>query len=164
MGQYETRVGEIGQKKLDRTVLQLEDFSTINVKGEASLGPGVRVIIGPKADVKIGNGSFISSNSTIICQKSIEIGENCAISWDVQIMDTDFHAFQLAKGQSEATSPIKIGDNVWIGSRVTILKGVTIGSGSVIAAGTVVTKDIPSNSVVGGVPAKLIKKDVKWIL
>ena len=55
-------------------------------------------------------------------------------------------------------APIKIADGVWIGSNATILPGVTIGEGAIIAAGAVVTKDVEAMSIVGGVPAKLIRK------
>jgi len=54
--------------------------------------------------------------------------------------------------------PIVIGKNVWIGANATVVPSVTIGDGSVIAAGAVVTKDVPANVIVGGVPAKIIKK------
>lgn len=69
------------------------------------------------------------------------------------IDDTDYEAQSafLAK-------PVRIGNDVWIGGNVTILPGVTIGNNVVIAAGAVVTKDVTDNSLVGGVPAKLIKK------
>ena len=55
-------------------------------------------------------------------------------------------------------APIHIGKNVWIGANATVLAGVTIGDGAVVAAGAVVTKDVQTNTIVGGVPAKIIKK------
>lgn len=55
-------------------------------------------------------------------------------------------------------APIKLGKNVWVGSNATILQGVTIGDNAVVAAGAVVNNDVPANTVVGGVPAKVIKQ------
>jgi acetyltransferase-like isoleucine patch superfamily enzyme len=71
-------------------------------------------------------------------------------------MDSDYHDLNdhSLPGKS---SPVKIGDNVWLGARATVLKGVTIGDGAVVAAGALVTRDVPSRTVVAGVPARVIK-------
>ena len=72
-------------------------------------------------------------------------------------MDSDFHDIQEHSSEGKS-APIIIHDNVWIASRAMILKGVTIGEGAVISAGAVVTKDVPPYTMVGGVPAKVIKE------
>ena len=68
------------------------------------------------------------------------------------------HDIDPAKRQSMSYAPIHIGKNVWIGANATVLAGVTIGDGAVVAAEAVVTKDVEPNTIVGGVPAKVIKK------
>ena len=65
--------------------------------------------------------------------------------------------------ENECTKPVIIKDNVWIGLGATILKGVTIGEGAIIAAGAVVNKDVPPHTLVGGVPAKVIRENVKIV-
>lgn len=67
------------------------------------------------------------------------------------------HGLTLETRNTTYASPVTIGENVWIGSSATILPGVTIGNNSVIAAGAVVTKDVPANIVVAGVPTKIVK-------
>lgn len=59
-------------------------------------------------------------------------------------------------------APIEIGSDVFVGRRALIMKGVKVGDGSVVAAGAVVTRDVPPNCLVGGVPAKLIKENIQW--
>lgn len=114
---------------------------------------GVRFEIGPNAVIRIGNGTYINRNTLLISEERIEIGNDCKLSWDVVIMDTDQHSFTSAKNIHR---PVLIEDNVWIGCRAIILKGIHIGEGAVIAAGAVVTKDVPPYTVVGGNPAKRI--------
>lgn len=74
------------------------------------------------------------------------------------VMATLNHDFSPEKRSTTHPAPIRIGKNVWIGANATVLSGVTIGDNAIIAAGVVVTKDVPVNTVVGGVPAKYIKK------
>lgn len=92
----------------------------------------------------------------IDARNSVTIGKNVRIAPYTIILDSDFHDIKdhFAEGK---TSSVTIKDNVWIATRSTILKGVTIGENSVVAAGSVVTRDVPPNTIVGGVPAKVIK-------
>jgi acetyltransferase-like isoleucine patch superfamily enzyme len=95
-----------------------------------------------------------------VCDKHIKIGKGTTIGWGVEILDSDLH--RIVQDDFEMSKPILIGSQVWIGAKAMILKGVTIGSGSVVAAGAVVTRNVPENTLVAGVPAKIIKKDVHW--
>jgi len=112
------------------------------------------------SEIIIGNNTSIGDRTEIHAGKKVEIGDRCNISWDVCIMDRDYHKFN---SPTEEIKPVKIGNDVWIGCNVLILKGVTIGDGAVIAAGSVVTKDVAPKTLVGGNPAKVIKEGIYWI-
>lgn len=109
----------------------------------------------------IGNDVGISANSFLGVRGSVSIGDNTIIGPNFYL-HSENHVFNctniLIKDQGESRIGISIGENCWIGSNVTVLDGVKIGSGCVIAAGSVVTKNVEDNSVVAGVPAKIIKK------
>jgi len=110
--------------------------------------------------LKIGNNSHISNRTTIDMCDNVFIGQDVAIGHNCTLYTHD-HRYNLKdvaawKGGT-ITAPIIIKDGAWIGSNVTILSGITIGERAVIAAGAVVTKDIPAESIYGGVPARFIK-------
>ena len=90
-------------------------------------------------------------------QVGITIGNGSLIGHHV-VLATLNHDLDADRRQDLLPKPIHIGERVWIGSGAVILAGVTIGEGAVVAAGAVVTKDVPAYTVVGGVPAKVIKK------
>lgn len=140
------------------SILRMEANSELIIEGYARLFYGADILLFSGAKMKIGDGSYINCNCNIRCKESITIGEHCAISHGFTVMDSDFHKLNGIK----SIKPVVIGNNVWIGTRVTVLKGVTIGDGAVIAAGAVVTKDVPANTMVAGVPAKVIKENVHW--
>jgi acetyltransferase-like isoleucine patch superfamily enzyme len=110
------------------------------------------------AEVRIGDGSWIARRTEINAHQHVSIGQECAISWDVCIFDSDYHR----TGGGTPAAPVRIGDHVWIGARATVLKGVTVGNGAIIAAGAVVHDDVPPRTLVAGVPARVVRTDVDW--
>jgi acetyltransferase-like isoleucine patch superfamily enzyme len=119
------------------------------------------IFIGKKGQLIIGKNVGMSS-AAIVCYEKIEIGDNVNLGGNVVIYDTDFHSLnpqdRLNRISDIArTKPIKIGNNVFIGAHTTILKGVSIGDNSIIGACSVVTKNIPSNEIWAGNPAKFIR-------
>ena len=107
-------------------------------------------------NIKLGKHVFINTCCCFQDQGGIEIGDNVQIGHQTVIATLN-HDLDPDKRWNMVPAPVKIGNNVWIGAHSTILSGVSIGDNSVIAAGAVVTKDVPPNVVVGGVPAKIIK-------
>lgn len=115
--------------------------------------------------IVIGDNTYIGEYTQITAANLIKIGNGVLTGRYVYISDnnhgrTDYESLcqQPSERELDIKGPVIIGDNVWIGDKVSILSGVTIGKGSVIACNAVVTKDVPPYSVVGGVPAKVIKQ------
>lgn len=109
-------------------------------------------------NIFLGEDCFINFNCTILDESKVVIGNNSFIGPNVSIY-TACHPLESEKRNKfiEWAEPVTIGNNVWIGGDVTILPGVTIGNNVVIGGGSVVTKDFPSNVVIGGNPARIIK-------
>ena len=108
-------------------------------------------------NITIGKNVFINSDCKFQDQGGITIDDGALIGHGV-VLATLNHDMDPAKRQQLHPAPIHIGKCVWIGANATVTGGVTIGDNSIVAAGAVVTKDVPANVVVGGVPAKFIKK------
>lgn len=110
-------------------------------------------------NIFLGEDCFINFNCTILDEATVKIGRNAFLGPNVSIF-TACHPLDAGKRNQfiEWAEPVTIGDNVWIGGNVTILPGVNIGDNVVIGAGSVVTKDFPSDVVIGGNPAKILKK------
>ena len=141
------------------TRLLLEKNSKMIIKGNFAMfcNSYIRVINGGELTIEDG---FINENVQITCASKIYIGKGCTIARDVIIRDYDGHT--IVQDEFQIAMLITIGNHVWIGNRAMILKGVTIGDGAIIAAGAIVTKNVPSECIVGGIPARIIKQNIKW--
>lgn len=164
---------EIASMKEHATRLcrEFNKIDTANIQGQREV---VRELFG-----SCGNGIFMQPPFNCDVGKNIHVGEDFLTNYNVTILDVDKvtigdycmigpnsiistvnHPLS-AKGRREKlsiTKPVIIGNDVWIGANCVILPGVTIGNNVIVGAGAVVSKDVPDNCVVGGVPAKVIRK------
>lgn len=109
-------------------------------------------------DIIIGDNTRIGLHTTVI--GPVEIGSNVNLAQGIVVTALNHNFTDCTKRideQGVSTAKVTIGNDVWIGANATVLPGVTIGNHSVVAAGAVVTKDVPPYSLVGGVPAKILK-------
>ena len=147
----------------ERTKIRLEKGAVLIFKGNCSLGAGCRINVSSNGLVVFGDNFSATSRSTFYCNKKIEFGDDCLVSWDCLFMDTDSHKIFQDGKYINHDAEICIGNHVWIGCRSTILKGVSIANDSVIGAGAVVTKDcISEKCVYAGNPAVIVKSNVAW--
>ena len=108
-------------------------------------------------NIRIGRNVFINAGCHFQDHGGVTIGDGCQIGHNV-VFATLNHGLRPEARSHTWPAPIVLGRNVWVGSNATILQGVTIGDNAVVAAGAVVTKDVAANTVVGGVPARIIRQ------
>ena len=108
-------------------------------------------------NITVGKHVFLNMGCKFQDQGGIFIGDETLIGHNV-VLATLNHAMEPEDRATMIPAPIHIGKRVWIGSNATVLPGVTIGDGAIVGAGAVVTKDVPENTVVGGVPARVLRK------
>jgi carbonic anhydrase/acetyltransferase-like protein (isoleucine patch superfamily) len=141
----------------------IKDNARIRIGHRTMLWPDVKLDCsgskGRTARLTIGEKCSIGDRTEIHCGDSITIGDEVIIAWDCNILDRDYHS---TEGEAEITSPVRIGNRVWIGCRCIILKGVTIGDNAVVAAGSVVNMNVPPNMLVAGNPARQKKEVIGW--
>ncbi|MFD1815768.1 sugar O-acetyltransferase [Rhodococcus gannanensis] len=156
-----------------RAARLLEDYRVASVAGDDSASHLLAEVLGTLGDdavvrpplfvdfgenIHIGARTFVNYNLTALDVATITIGEDCQIGPNVQLL-TPTHPIDPVQRRAklEAAEPITIGDNVWLGGGVIVCPGVSIGDNSVVGAGAVVTRDIPSDSVAVGNPARVVR-------
>jgi acetyltransferase-like isoleucine patch superfamily enzyme len=105
--------------------------------------------------IRIGDRVFINAGTVVYSEVAITIGDDVALANEVYIMDTSSHGIE---GGDPKAAAVTIGSGTWVGARAIVLPGVTIGSRVVVGAGSVVTKDVPDDVMVGGNPARIIRR------
>lgn len=108
-------------------------------------------------NIHVGENVFINACCHFQDHGGVTLGDGCKIGHNV-VFATLNHGLEPADRGTTYPAPIVLGRNVWVGSNATILQGVTIGDNAVVAAGAVVSRDVPANTIVGGVPARIIKR------
>jgi acetyltransferase-like isoleucine patch superfamily enzyme len=153
----------------------------LRLDGLCFIGPGVTIQIGRQARVELGRWSWLGHGTKIRCHEGVvsigaktvmgqectisayqhvSIGRECVIADRVMLIDFDHGVVEVERPirlQGIYKRDTRVGNNVWIGYGACILRGVTVGDNAIIGTGAVVTKDVPANAVVGGVPARVIR-------
>jgi len=139
---------------LDNARTFLSDITDSRIDETTTILPPFQINYGK--NTKIGKKVFINFDCTFLDLGGITIEDNVMLAPKVSLL-SEGHPISAKERQTLTTGKIHIKKNVWIGANATILAGVTIGENSVVAAGAIVSKDVPDNTIVGGIPAKIIK-------
>jgi acetyltransferase-like isoleucine patch superfamily enzyme len=153
----------------------------LKLDGVAFIGPGCQIQVGRTGRLELGRWSWVGHGCKLRCHEGVvsigaktvmgqectisayqhvSIGRECVIADRVMMIDFDHGMVEVDRPirlQGIYKRDVKIGNNVWIGYGACILRGVTVGDNAVIGTNAVVTRDVPANAVVGGVPARLIR-------
>ena len=173
---YARLIVRLGRRKLLTHYgrrLKLDGLAFIGPKVVLQIGRGARVELGRwswighgtkirchEGVVSIGAKTVLGQECTISAYQDVSIGRECVIADRVMLIDFDHGMVEVdrpIRHQGIYKRDVRVGNNVWIGYGACILRGVSIGDNAVIGTSSVVTKDVPANAVVGGVPARVIR-------
>jgi acetyltransferase-like isoleucine patch superfamily enzyme len=142
-----------------KVVLQIGRNGRVELGRWSWLGHGTKVRC-HEGVVSIGAKTVLGQECTISAYQHVSIGRECVIADRVMLIDFDHGMVEVdrpIRHQGIYKRDVRVGNNVWIGYAASVLRGVTIGDNAVIGTGAVVTKDVPPNAIVGGVPARIIR-------
>jgi acetyltransferase-like isoleucine patch superfamily enzyme len=153
----------------------------LKLDGLAFIGPQVVLQIGRRGSIELGRWSWLGHGTKVRCHEGVvsigaktvmgqectisafqhvSIGRECVIADRVMLIDFDHGVVEVdrpVRQQGIYKRDVRVGNNVWIGYGACILRGVTVGDNAIIGTNAVVTRDVPANAVVGGVPARIIR-------
>ncbi|MFV0193606.1 acyltransferase [Empedobacter falsenii] len=158
------RFGFLGEDNMywnsEKTLLNIQ--GTFELSSKNRFANGVLIRVDKNAKLSLDKNVSIGNKTKIICSELISIGEDTSITWECQIIDTNFHYIVNLQDKSVAkiTKPIVIGKNVFVGYRSTISKGVILEDFAIVCSYSLVNKnmELDKYSMYAGIPAKIIKK------
>ena len=140
-----------------RVTLQIGRGARVRFGRWVWIGHGTKIRC-HEGEVSIGDKTVMGQECTISAYQHVSIGEQCILADRVMLIDFDHNVAEVERPirvQGIYKRDVRVGNNVWIGHGAQILRGVTVGDNAIVGAGAVVTKDVPANAVVGGVPARV---------
>lgn len=155
---------EMGRTRIGNAELRID--GTLIINGRFITSNDYKILILKNATLEIGEGSHFGSRTTIIATNKIKFGKWFRLSYESQVLDSNFHfLLNLENNKIQRISgEINIADYCWVGNRSSIMKGTITPRNLLIASNSLLNKDytisIPENSLIGGTPAKLIKKNI----
>ncbi|WP_322152212.1 acyltransferase [Paratractidigestivibacter sp.] len=162
---FGVRIGFGGSLGISRTrsLVSVCDGGIAVFKGQALFGEGT-VIRLDGGSLEFGRGFSSNKNCGFYCCRKIAFGDDCLLGWNVTFSNSDGHAIFGSDGQmSNAPSDVRVGNHVWIAANVDVFKGAHVPDGCVVASHSLVTRDFDeTNSLIGGIPAKVIRRGISW--
>ena len=137
----------------------------IYFEGTCSLAAGIRIDVGSKATVFIGDKVSMNTACLVVAKKKIHFGKDMMAGWNCNFMDTDHHVvFNEERIACNQPREVVIGNHVWIGANSTILKGSKIGDNSIVALGAIVSSNYGENKnvIIAGNPGRIVKERRNW--
>jgi len=166
-GPLQTGMIRIGQRiqttiaPRQTTVLNL--YGRVVFAGSAVIGNGTALMVEDNACLRLGRNFTVTGRSTICCKTSVTFGDDCLLSWDVQVMDDDHHELIASDGaRLNAPQPIVLGRHVWVCSRVSLLKGTCLPDDCIVAAGSTVSRRVEESGCLVGDRGKVIRRNIQW--
>lgn len=165
-GMIELGYGHVGNFDKFNSRFIWDVLGEVIFERNASIGHGCRIRVLNSGKIYFGKNFVTTAETSFISNKKIQIGDDCLFSWEILIMDTDFHSISDENGN--ITNPDKeiiIGNRVWLGCRTIILKAAVIPDNSIVAAGALIARKLTGEQqVFAGNPAVAIKKAGNWKL
>ncbi|MGN6371973.1 MAG: acyltransferase [Solirubrobacteraceae bacterium] len=139
--------------------LEIGKHATLRLGRWSWIGHGTKIRV-HEGEVSIGAKTVMGQECTISAYQHVSIGRECIIADRVMLIDFDHGVVEVERPirlQGIYKRDVRVGHNVWIGYGACVLRGVTVGDNSVVGTNSVVTKEVPDNAVVGGVPARVLR-------